>query len=543
MSQWLGKSPLGGFGRCHLHHTVLLPILYYQSNNFRLDDRMSKDAFPMAPSREPNPLRPYYIPPSVGPAPGPPPTASAAHTAHIRASANASISTTARDLFPELGIDIKSTTSEAWQHTRSLFDTLAWRYTSVLLAQPFDVAKTILQVSYPDTSVTATTTQRKRPGLSGSAHGSLRGRARDRYDDETDETDEGDESDQSDDMPDYFTSTAPRSRSPRKRRRTPPSDDLSPTPRPRNRKEQGAAEDFKVRMKKPESVMHAISALYSTSGAVGIWRASNTTFLYSILLRTTDSFIRSLLLALLGLPELPGPNQAGLAPGLTAAGGAGFSGLDLSDSPNAMGSLIVVGLASCLTGLLLAPLDIVRTRLIVTPVSEPPRGLLQNLRRLPSLVAPSSLWLPTALYHSIPNIFSAAAPLFIRRRLQVTPEMTPGLWSLAAFTTSLTELFIRLPLETVVRRAQLSTLTRAEPNIPLIVDPAPYAGVWATVYGIMYVEGETTTKATNGMLRTRRGQGASGLVRGWRIGFWGLVGVWGAGALGPGESKSGAGQF
>jgi len=56
------------------------------------------------------------------------------------------------------------------------------------------------------------------------------------------------------------------------------------------------------------------------------------------------------------------------------------------------------------------------------------------------------------------------------------------------------------------------------------------------------MEGETKTKDAKGMVRMRRGQGAAGLIRGWRIGFWGLAGVWGAGALGPGEGK-GRGEF
>ncbi|KAF7187028.1 Mitochondrial fusion and transport protein UGO1 [Pseudocercospora fuligena] len=497
-----------------------------------------KERFPMAPSREPNPLRPYYIPPSVGPTPSVSTAQGATRTSATNASIrqSSSFSNSARDYLPEIDIDIKSTTSEAWSHTRSLFDTLAWRYTSVILAQPFDVAKTILQVSLPPSAATATP-QKKRKGQSTGYGSSSRGRAgRPEF---SEDSDEGDESDRTDDIPDYFSATAPRSRSPRKRKKTPPSEDLSqsPTPRPRNRREQDG-DDYKVNIKKPESVMHAVSALYNTSGAVGLWRASNTTFLYSILLRTTDSFIRSLLLAILGLPELTGPDQAGLAPGLSMSGAAGFSGIDLSDSPNAIGSLIVLGVSSCLTGLLLAPLDLVRTRLIVTPISHGKRGLVSNLKRLPSFVAPSDMWLPTALYHAIPNIFSAATPLFLRRQLRMTPELTPSLWSLASFATTLTELFIRLPLETVARRAQVASIKQAEPDVPLIVEPAPYSGVWGTVYGIMYAEGETTTKSANGMLRTRRGQGASGLVRGWRIGFWGLVGVWGAGALGPGDSKN-----
>ncbi|PPJ54683.1 hypothetical protein CBER1_05981 [Cercospora berteroae] len=493
-----------------------------------------KDRFSMASSREPNPLRPYYIPPSIGPGPSVSTSqaANATRPGTTTASRPDASFSSARDLFPDL--DISSTTSEAWSHTRSLFDTLAWRYTSVLLAQPFDVAKTILQVSLPQ-SQEVVTSQKKRTAQSTGYARSSRGRGGNPY--ET-ETDEGEDSDRSDDIPDYFSATAPRSRSPRRRKRTPPSEDLSPTPRPRNRTQPGAADDVVIRVKKPESVMQAVSALYNTSGAVGLWRANNTTFLYSILLRTTDSFIRSLLLAILGLPDIAGPDQGGLGPGLNLSAGVGFSGIDLSDSPNPVGSLFVIGLASCLTGLLLAPLDLVRTKLIVTPISEGKRGLVSNLKRLPSLIAPSNLWTPTALYHSIPNVFSAAAPLFLRRQLGLTPELTPSLWSLAAFTTTLTELFVRLPFETVVRRAQVAQLRQTDPETTLIVEPAPYSGVWGTVYGIMYSEGETTTKATNGMLRTRRGQGAAGLVRGWRIGFWGLVGVWGAGALGPGDGKN-----
>ncbi len=447
-------------------------------------------------------------------------------------------------MLPELDIDLKSTTSEAWQNTRSLLDTLLWRYSSVLLAQPFDVAKTLLQVSLPPSNVIPATPKRRRISprrISANGHGSSKGR----YDEtDEDESDSAEHSDQSDDIPDYFSSAAPRSRSPRKRRRTPPSTELSPspTPTPRDRREHDPGEEYKLRLKKPDSITHAISAIYNTSGAVGLWRATNCTFLYSIAIRTIDSFIRSLLLAIVGLPDIIGPDPGGLGPSLSVTGSAGFSGLDLSESPNPIGSLIIVGLASCITGLLLAPLDLVRTRLIVTPTSNPPRGLVQNLRRLPSLMAPSTLWLPTVLLHGIPQMFSAASPLVLRRQLKITPETTPSLWSLASFTISVTDLFLRLPLETVLRRAQVSSLKRAEPDLPTVVDTSPYIGVWGTVYSILHTEGETSSKNEKGMVRIRRGQGVPGLVRGWKVGFWGLVGVWGGGALGPGESK-GRGEF
>ncbi|EMC93935.1 hypothetical protein BAUCODRAFT_36396 [Baudoinia panamericana UAMH 10762] len=501
---------------------------------------------PLSTSREPNPLRPYYHPPSIGPAASSS-SFQAAHTARPNARPpTASISSTARELLPELDLDLKSSASEAWQHTRSLFDTLLYRYTSVLLAQPFDVSKILLQVSLPP-SAEVSSPERKRadprrqPPASGQTErgSNYEERLNEVYEDETSDETEG-----SDDIPDYFTATAPRSRSPRKRRRTPPSEELSPTPTPKNRREQEDLErEYKLRLKRPDSITNVVSALYNTSGAVGLWRGTNTTFLYNALMRTTDAFIRSLLLAVLGLPDIIGPDASGLGMAFGVPGSMGFSGLDLSDSPNPIGSLIVVGLSSCVTGLLLSPLDMVRTRLVVTPISHAPRGLVQNLRSLPSLLAPSSLWLPTALAHTIPQTFSAACPLVIRRQLRITPETSPNLWSLAAFCTCMTDLFIRLPLDTIVRRAQVAEMKRAQPDIPTIVEPAPYAGLSGTVYSIFYLEGETKIKdPRTGMIKIRKGQGPSGLVRGWRVGFWGLVGVWGAGAMGPGEPK-GRGEF
>lgn len=327
---------------------------------------MDKDRFPLSTSREPNPLRPYYVPPSIGPQSNTSPS-QPLHTS--RHAATGAFSSSARDLFPEIDIDFKSTTSEAWQQTRGLFDTLVWRYTSVLLAQPFDVAKTVLQVSLPPSPAAATTLKRRRsPPRRISSNGDTRTRTNrgrqynDSYSEE--ESDDGDDSEQSDDIPDYFTATAPRSRSPRKRRRRAPSPSpsLSPTPTPTSRRQQEPGAEYNLAIKKPDSITHALSALYTTSGAVGLWRATNTTFLYSILIRTTDSFVRSLLLALLGLPEISGPDAGGLGPALGVTGAAGFSGLHVSESPNPLASLIVVGLASCISGLLLAPLDLVRTR-------------------------------------------------------------------------------------------------------------------------------------------------------------------------------------
>jgi fusion and transport protein UGO1 len=105
----------------------------------------------MSGSREgPNPLRPYYIPPSIGlpsdatPAPS---SASQAYSSSKNGRA-ATYASSARDLFSD--IDYSDYVSEGSQSTfdliKELLDQALYKYMSVLLSQPFDIAKTVLQV-------------------------------------------------------------------------------------------------------------------------------------------------------------------------------------------------------------------------------------------------------------------------------------------------------------------------------------------------------------------------------------------------------------
>ena len=59
------------------------------------------------------------------------------------------------------------------------------------------------------------------------------------------------------------------------------------------------------------------------------------------------------------------------------------------------------------------------------------------------------------------------------------------------------------------------------------------------MWNIVREEGYSETKADReaalmGKMprRKRRGQGVEGLYRGWRVGLWGLVGIWGTGFVG-----------
>lgn len=82
------------------------------------------------------------------------------------------------------------------------------------------------------------------------------------------------------------------------------------------------------------------------------------------------------------------------------------------------------------------------------------------------------------------------------------------------------------------------------------VEIGPYRGVVGTMWSIMRDEGPPSQELLGdagmrtGATRKRagkKGQGVEGLWRGWRVGIWGLVGVWGASVLG-GNGNSG-GEF
>ncbi|CAI6308006.1 unnamed protein product [Periconia digitata] len=545
----------------------------------------------MATSRDaPNPLRPYYIPPSIGPPPeqsyntttaassSAPPTS----RSYTSRTPKPSFGSQARDILSDLDYDsyFSDSSPGVAEHAKKLLDQALWNYTSVLLAQPFEVAKTLLQVHQaagqaPPGLLVNGEELRSRPSSFAS------GKFEDYPSDESD-----------DDSPSFFTTTAPRthsptyrrgnsrSRSPQKKHRNTggPSRDSTPTQPPR-------LAPRKLDLKRADSLLEVIAQLWQKESAWGVWKGTNVTFVYNFLLKTTESWTRSLLSALLNIPD----------PGLIGSSASGIGGLDIIDSPSPFMSLGVAVAATAIAATLLAPLDLIRTRLIVTPTSTPPRTIYPSLSLLPSFsVSPTIL--PATLFHAIvPTVLSSSTPLFLRSALSIDPIVTPTAYSVSTFLSSITELFVRLPLETVLRRGQVALLQDHEnarlesqyrhhptdaprsqkspmygmededPSVRsfrTIVEPGAYRGVLGTMWFIVRDEGVTVVgpgavKASRagakGMLqqqqqqqqtpgfssrtRIRKGQGVHGLWRGWRVGFWGLVGVWGAAALGGGGGE------
>lgn len=190
------------------------------------------------------------------------------------------------------------------------------------------------------------------------------------------------------------------------------------------------------------------------------------------------------------------------------------------------------------------------------------------------------------LHALVHPVLTLTTPLVLRTKFKIDSEVSPTTFSLAKFLSATAALFINLPLETVLRRGQVHVLNQPEylravegqdqPTTPgvkssgkrtmednkpavssleTIVPVGKYDGVFGTMYTIVNEEGSRAAptaprpkgpaakraKAKAGVAETVycRGQGVEGLWRGWKVSWWGLVGLWGAAVVGGG----GDGEF
>ncbi|KAE8328980.1 hypothetical protein BDV39DRAFT_172975 [Aspergillus sergii] len=296
--------------------------------------------------------------------------------------------------------------------------------------------------------------------------------------------------------------------------------------------------------------MDVLSQLWTTSGPTSPWKATNATFIYSLLLPTLNTFIRSLLSAIVGLPE------DDISSSMTA---------DILTSTYPIATLVLSFISTSLSALILSPIDTARTLLILTPVTHGPRSLIRAIRQIPTpnCTVPPHLVPITILHSSLPNFIMTTTPLFLKSYLSLDPVLNPSMWNLFSFMGSGLELAVRFPLETVLRRAQIATFTSpslrqqstsglrsAKPSEAtteahevetIVPTPRTYRGIVGTMWGIVYEEGvQPNPEAEKAQalfnkpiaLRKRQGQGIHGLYRGWRIGMWGIAGIWGASFLG-----------
>ncbi|KAF3902588.1 hypothetical protein ABW21_db0207849 [Orbilia brochopaga] len=479
----------------------------------------------------PNPLRPYYVPPAHDFLTGK--LSTATHTSAPSALSStaarnaATLGSATRDMLSDLDYSEYLETPSAAAMVRDMFDTAVMRYTSVLILQPFKVAKTVMQCQYvPRVTVAVGLSRSGVRGMEGegsAAAGSRRGSAVSpgaaaEYGAEWSGQYAVEAEDSEDDDPPYFASNdnldessawsgsqrwkrRDRERDPSRGRKMTDRSGRMITDATNAAPLEKADHPWQIRPRKVGSVGDMLSALWNKEGVWGVWKGSNSTFVYTVLTSTIEAWTQSFLSAVLNVPD----------PSLT----------EIIDCPTPLTALCIVVASSAITALLLAPLDIVRTRIILTPTDDKPRNILALLKALPSYLCPASLALPTALHAALPAFISNGVPYYLRVNYGIDPVVRPALYTMCTFFSSTVELFVRLPIETSLRRGQIAVAAPRKTVVPV----GPYHGTVGTLWSLCKTEESGRA-------------GVEGMYRGWKVGMWGLLGTWAMGVFGGANAAS-----
>jgi fusion and transport protein UGO1 len=142
-----------------------------------------------------------------------------------------------------------------------------------------------------------------------------------------------------------------------------------------------------------------------------------------------------------------------------------------------------------LTGFILSPLDLIRTRLVAQSTLTPHRKYSGPFDALRQILRDEGGWrtiyfhphllIPTLLDFTLRPALSIGAPLLIEHTLRLDNVGSPVAYALADFMVSTLALVITLPIETVRRRLQIQPRAPwgAEPPEPVGARPLPQGSV------------------------------------------------------------------
>ncbi|QRW27185.1 mitochondrial carrier protein [Rhizoctonia solani] len=218
---------------------------------------------------------------------------------------------------------------------------------------------------------------------------------------------------------------------------------------------------------------------WQTEGWLSLWKGQLTSCIIDVL----SAFLQPVALSLLSLAFMPSD------PTLS------FS---LSDTSRPVKPLVVTVASHLLTGIILSPLDLVRTRLIAqTSLSSHKTysGPLAALREiyhkeggLAGMYLHPHLLIPTVIENTLRPLLALSAPLFIERTLFVTEESHPVAYQAAELLFSSATLLLTLPIETARRRLQIQSRGSGKFQACVETRPSPYTGVADVLWKVLTEE-------------------------------------------------------
>ncbi|CDO94252.1 unnamed protein product [Kluyveromyces dobzhanskii CBS 2104] len=229
---------------------------------------------------------------------------------------------------------------------------------------------------------------------------------------------------------------------------------------------------------KPASLdmIDILNSIMDKEGIQGVWRANNTEFIYNFLSVSLDAWFTGLLSPLLQIPD---PYF-----------------IDIIHSPDVAKSAGLILLASCMSRLVLLPLDLIRVRLIISSVqSDDP--LLDNDRSLRKLIRRWSwreniskldkdLVFLNIMYSLVGTSFSKLTGALLYHQFNIDKFTNVVLYNTMKFVSKVCELFVRLPIENLLRRSQVKFLMTENPfqikRDAMIIKPREYVSTYQTVF-------------------------------------------------------------
>ncbi|CDH53454.1 mitochondrial carrier [Lichtheimia corymbifera JMRC:FSU:9682] len=164
--------------------------------------------------------------------------------------------------------------------------------------------------------------------------------------------------------------------------------------------------------------------------------------------------------------------------------------------PNVITSVV----SHIVVGVLLSPLEIIRTRLLVQSSSRSKYksifGALKDLYKehgsIRNVYVSNNL-IPTIVYHAVRPLIASTIPATIDRKLGVSATDSPILYGTAELSLRLLGLLMVFPIETIRKRLQCQT-----PDFDTMVAlrPIPYSGMLDAMYRIMKEEGAKQRRDT-----------------------------------------------
>lgn len=239
-----------------------------------------------------------------------------------------------------------------------------------------------------------------------------------------------------------------------------------------------------------------LNSIMDKEGSRGVWRANNTQFIYNFLSVSLDAWFTGLLSPILQIPD---PYF-----------------IDIIHSPDVSKSAFLILLASCMTGLVLLPLDLIRVRFIVTTVNDTTtEGNERSLRLLLKKWSwrenisklNKELVFLNVLNSLVGTGFSKLTGAILYHQFNIDKFTNGILYNTMKFCSKVCELFVKLPIENLLRRCEVKFLLNEKPfkvqQESLIVSPREYKSIYHTIF--------------------HEYDRISELWRGWRLGFLSII--------------------